>query len=186
MRLSHVIGIFVTMLATGCSTVPMVQLRIDSPWVNSIQADGFSAPDGAEDSNLYDLLLVDLQKALPFIFVFQDGYRASSKEITAELLTKHHAPLEPGFNGKMVSTTGGGSAVGDKEYWSVAFFLGSDGHASTLMLQSCNHLTHQLLGTPDGSQVFDFPIRQREIAALFGPPTRTLHFKAILLDKCRF
>jgi hypothetical protein len=59
------------MLATGCSTVPMVQLRIDSPWAHSIQADGFSAPDGAEDSNLYDLLRVDLQKTLPFIFVFQ-------------------------------------------------------------------------------------------------------------------
>jgi hypothetical protein len=171
-------------LCAGCAGTELVQLRVHAPAANTIQAEGFADP-GGEASERYDSLLIDLRHAPPFMFAFADGQRARSTEITAELLARHHAPLEPGYAGMPVSVRSGGDARGGP-YWSVAFFVGSDGLARSLSLQTCSHRLPNLLGDANGSRFADFPIRQGEITALFGGPAHVLRYKAFLLERCRF
>lgn len=171
-------------MLAGCSTASMVDFRIHTPHRHTVQAMGIASP-ASDEENLYDFLTIDLRAAAPFEFVFLDGHRVLSTNIDAALLERHHAPVAPGYIGGLSgSARGGGNAAGGP-YWSVVFLLAADGRVMSLTLQSCDHRLPKLLGLADGTEHFDFPIRQRELAKLFGTP-ETLRFRAILLDKCRF
>jgi hypothetical protein len=169
----------------GCSTATLVDLRVQSPAPNTVQADGVAAPAGREDENLYDSVLVDLRHAPAFRFRFRDGYQALSTEITRDVLEKHHAPVAFPSVGLPVSARSEGTAT-KGPYLSVVFSVGSDGRARTLRLQSCDARLPEVLGTADGARFYDFPIAQRDLGKLFGPPGSVVRYSALLLDRCRF
>lgn len=182
MCLGKVMQLLMVVLLSGCSVNRMVNVSYDIPRVNTIQARGFAAVDLSADSNVYDDLSINLREAPPFTFVFPDGHRANSREIDAELLGKHLAPLKQG-------TWGIVSGIGFEkrdELLDLTFTMGADGYARNLWIRSCNHPMPKLLGTADGSQWFDFPIMERGLTRLFGAPTKKLYFGMAFLDACRF
>jgi len=179
MPLGNHIVILAIALLSGCSVNRMVSMNYEA---NTIQARGFAAETEIEDANVYDDLSINLREAPPFIFVFPNGYRANSREITSELLVKHLAPLKQG-------TWGIVSGIGFEkrdELLDLFFTIGVDGYARNLWIRACNHSMPKLLGTPDGTQLFDFPIMERDLTKLFGVPERKLHFRMVFLDACRF
>jgi hypothetical protein len=160
---------------------PTVNLDIDSPAPHTVQAWGYPAPGGDPGAAVYNSLGVRLRTAPPFRLAFPDGYVANSREIDASLLAAHLAPVGKGDKGETVSRLS--VAKGESNY-SIVVHVGADGLADHLWLYACKHVMRGVLGTADGARAFDFPVRQSEIAELFGGPLRMGHDFVILGYDC--
>lgn len=158
-----------------------VNLSIDTPAPHTVQVWGYPATNRIPDSAVYYSLGVNLREARPFFFTFPDGHAANSKQIDAALLAKHLAPVTKGDKGRTSSQI---SFVKGRENYHIIFDVGRNGLAEHLSLYSCKHTLRKVLGTADGTRVFDFPLKQSEIADLFGGPLRIGHDFAILGCEC--
>ena len=158
-----------------------VNLSIDAPGPNTIQAWGYPSPDKNPAFALYNSMGINLRVASPFIFVFPDGFKANSREIDKSMLSLHLAPISINATGKPVSMISHSDHVG--QYWMI-FTIGEDDHAYNLSLYSCKHTMNGIIGTPDGANFYNFPLRQFEIENLFQGPLRIGHDFVIIGYDC--
>lgn len=165
-----VLSVFLWGCTANGSLRPDVNLRVDHPVPNTVQAWGYPRPNGADGDADYYSLGVNLTAAPSFRFTFADGYRADSRSINAAILTEHLGKVELDENGRLVSRVS--ISEGSKRYV-VVFSVGANGLATNLWLYACNVNKTNLLGTSDGSKWFAFPITQRGINELFGSPVIT-------------
>lgn len=122
-------------MLTGCATVSLVDLRIHTPRLHTVQAAGVASPT-AVDETLYDFLSIDLRAAPPFAFVFLDGHRVLSTAIDVPLLEGHHAPVKPGHIGGLLGSVRSGGDSDRGPYWSVVFLVAKDRRVMSLILRS--------------------------------------------------
>lgn len=160
----------------GCSWQgsmrPSVNLSVDVPHPYTVQAWGYPATSGNPDDALYNNIGIYLLSAPPFRFTFPDGYAVNSREVTTSILSEHLAPITLGDKGETVSRL---TVINDRETYSIVFSIGPGERADHLSLHACKHVFRKAIAYIDGTQVFDFPIRQRDIAQLFGGPLRLGH-----------
>lgn len=158
-----------------------VNLTIGAAPRTAVQAWGYPAPSGQPDEASYNSLSVTLRAARPFRFVFPDGFAASSLEIDAGLLTRHLAPVTNGAKGARVSVVTKLDGPGES---TILFTVGRSGTAETLRLYTCRRKLPGVLQSADGAKRYDFPLRQRDIAELFGGPMRIGHDFVIMGYGC--
>lgn len=168
------VGLFA--LAQVACTAPITMrtaawYNIDTPVPYTVQSGGYAAADGDSAANLHYSLSVNLRAAQPFIFIFPDGYRANSREITANDLSVHLAPVE--FDARALLASSRSQSPAQWVWDVIRFDVGPDGVASHLSLYTCRRQLPRILATADGAQVFDFPIRERDLRSLVGSPTRS-------------
>lgn len=163
-------------LALVACTAPVTTRRaayynVDTPVPYTVQAGGYASEDGDAAANRHYSVSVNLRTAQPFIFIFPDGRRVNSREITAGELNAHLAATQAGASGRLSSTRSRSIAQWDKDV--IHFDIGQDGFASHLWLYACRRQLPGILATADGARVFDFPIREGDLRTLVGPPTRS-------------
>lgn len=153
----------------GGSLRKTVSLTIGAAPQTVVQAWGYPASSGQADEAGYNSLSVTLRAARPFRFVFPDGFAAPSQEIDAGLLARHLAPVTTGAKGNQVSVV---TRLDGPCESTILFTLGRSGTAETLWLYTCRRKLPGVLQSADGAKSYDFPLRQRDIAELFGGPMR--------------
>lgn len=167
-------GLF-ALAQAGCSTPITVRAAawysIDTPVPYTVQSGGYASQDGDAAGNWHYSLSINLRTAQPFIFIFPDGHRANSREITAGDLNKHLAPVQPDGRGQLASRRSHVAADWAQDV--IRFDVDANGRASHLFLYACRRQLPRTLGTADGAKVFDFPIREGDLRLLVGPPTRS-------------
>ena len=67
------------------------------------------------------------------------------------------------------------TVINDRGSFSIVFSIGPGERADHLWLDACKHVLRKSFASIDRTQVFDFPIRQKVIAELFGSPLRLGH-----------
>jgi hypothetical protein len=158
-----------------------VSLSVDAPRPHSVQAWGYPSTNGNPDDALYYSISIELLSTPPFNFTFPDGYVINSKQVTSTVLEEHLAPITKGDKGKTVSRV---SIITGKENYSIIFTIGQNELAENLSLYTCKHVFRNTLSSSNGVRTFDFPIKQREIAEIFGGPLRIGHDFVILGYEC--
>lgn len=157
-------------LAGGCALPqPFEQREFERDGVSAIHASRYAG----DPANPIDDLWIDVRVAAPFEIRLPDGAWVAPSEMTAETLGRH---------GLEITAIGGrdfafwhppfsaGALAG--RHRSLRFDLDADGRASAVSLSACGWTFDAVLRTPDGRQVFGFPIAARDLEALFGPASR--------------
>jgi hypothetical protein len=142
------------------------QIGAASPY--TVDAFGYPSAGGNAERDVFYNLTIRLKEAPPFTFVFADGYRANSREITATELSVHHAPITVLPDGRLTSSI---NLVLAWERRTISFYLDKEGQPYDVWIYACRLRIPGLLATADGARVFDFPLRRDELRTLVGPPT---------------
>lgn len=156
-------------LCIGCSWRGSMRPTVNLEIPRMVRGSGYPAPDRTPEAAFYNSLSISLREAPPFLFTFPDGHRASSREIGRATLAAHLAPIITDEKGSLVSRL---NVIDGERNHSIVFLIGEDGMASQVWLYTCKQTLRGLLATADGTRSFDFPLKQFEIAALFGGPMR--------------
>lgn len=173
--------IMAVILCSGCSMRPTVNLGIDTPQAYTVQAWGYPAKGGGRDDAVYNSLSINLMAAPVFVFVFPDGYKTTSREISTAVLVEHLAPVTQGDKGEAVSRK---SYARGESNFSIVFSVGKSGYAEHLSLYSCKYTLPGIIGTGAGTHLYDFPLKQSEIGNLFSEQMRIGHDFVILGYDC--
>lgn len=160
-----------------------------------------TTPEKSNQTTLFSSLAINLKEAPSFIFVFPDGFRSNSKEITNEMLVAHLAlpkmdyePIGPFryseihppypvaeityYRVRNFNPFGLTSLFKTRPIkYEIQFNANNNGEIISLYLFTCNYTMPKILGTLDGKELFDIPINQAELQRLFGIDTNIFYAK---------
>lgn len=145
-------------------------------------------------------LSINLKRAPPFVFVFPDGFLVNSREITPDILKTHfgeskecHVLTSRTMPLNQTAACYGASKAKSFSMaepfaqtrpvsYDISFYDPAGDSDFWLFIHTCNYNLPKILGTADGSQVFDMPIDQDGLNKLFNIQAK-VEFKDVILDR---
>ncbi len=161
----------VAVLAVTAGCTPFYEIDIGGAGHHyAAQAFGEGAPRTGPADALYYSMGINLDVAPAFTIIFPDGFRVNSKDVDGSMLQDHASGVSV-------------APAGVTKSW-FTFVVGSDNRAHSIVLYACKHTYRGLFATVDGSQVFDFPIRQVELERLIGGSGKVYESSALSWEHC--
>lgn len=185
MKLRRIFLVAAGAVLAGCGgMVPphiTVNLHIDDRAGEVVQGWGEPGPSDGQ-GGVYNSVSVVIARAAPFRFTFPDGFTADASAIDAEMLEAHLGRVEKDLYGNLSVPRDELSARGRR---TIVFHIAPGGRASSVWIYTCGRTWPAVLSSADGRHVFDVPIRQAQLEALFGAPAKIGHDAVLLGYGCK-
>lgn len=204
----HAVPVLLVALLYGCGNpfslvsgyMTIIRATPEGHYKDAIAAGVTTTRDKKDKKVHFTDLRINLNRAPPFTFVFPDGFQVNSREITPDILKAHFGePRDcyvltsrtmPAY--KTASCYGASKARSFSlaepfaktrpVSYDIKFYDPAGGSDLWLDIHTCNYKLPRMLGTADGSQLFDMPIDQDGLNKLFNIQTK-VEFQNVILDR---